>query len=76
LRPADVAVAFAPGAVDAMMLLALALALDPVYVGAHHVARIMLVSGCLALFVRYAGLRQTRRADAAERAKRSAIIEE
>jgi uncharacterized protein len=57
LRPADVAVAFAPGAVDAMMLLALALALDPVYVGAHHVARIMLVSGCLALFVRYAGLR-------------------
>jgi len=58
LRPADVIVAFAPGAVDTMMLLALALALDPVYVGAHHVARIMLVSGCLALFVRYAGLRR------------------
>ncbi len=61
LRPADVIVAFAPGAVDTMMVLALALALDPVYVGAHHVARIILVSGCLALSVRYAGLRKTRR---------------
>ena len=76
LRPADVIVAFAPGAVDTMMLLALALALDPVYVGAHHVARIMLVSGCLALFVRYAGLRPARPADATERAKRSAIVED
>jgi uncharacterized protein len=76
LRPADVVVAFAPGAVDTMMLLALALALDPVYVGAHHVARIMVVSGCLALFVRYAGLRQARPADAAERTNRSAIVED
>jgi uncharacterized protein len=63
LRPADVVVAFAPGAVDTMMLLALALALDPVYVGAHHVARIMVVSGCLALFVRYAGVRRVVSAD-------------
>ena len=63
LRPADVIVAFAPGAVDTMMLLALALALDPVYVGAHHVARIMVVSGCLALFVRYAGLHKAARSD-------------
>jgi membrane AbrB-like protein len=40
----EVAIAFAPGSVDAMMLLALALHLDPVYVGAHHVTRIVLVS--------------------------------
>src|SRR5262249_13110721 len=32
-RPADVIIAFAPGAQDQMMLLALALTLDPVYVG-------------------------------------------
>jgi membrane AbrB-like protein len=44
LRIADVMTAFAPGAVDAMMLLALALNVDPVYVGAHHLARIFFVS--------------------------------
>ncbi len=44
LRGAEVLIAFAPGSVDAMMLLALALHLDPVYVGAHHVTRIFLVS--------------------------------
>ncbi len=44
LRPAEVMIAYAPGSVDAMMLLALALHLDPVYVGAHHVMRIFLVS--------------------------------
>lgn len=44
LRLAEVMIAFAPGSVDAMMLLALALHLDPVYVGAHHLTRIFLVS--------------------------------
>src|SRR5262249_25279335 len=34
-RIADVIVAFAPGAQDTMMVLALAMHLDPVYVGAH-----------------------------------------
>ncbi len=43
LRAAEVMIAFAPGSVDAMMLLALALHLDPVYVGAHHVMRIVFV---------------------------------
>lgn len=43
-RPADVAIAYAPGAQETMMLLALALRLDPVFVGAHHVARFVLVS--------------------------------
>ncbi|MEP7029304.1 MAG: AbrB family transcriptional regulator [Pseudolabrys sp.] len=40
---AEVMIAYAPGAVDAMMLLALALSLDPVYVGAHHLTRIFFV---------------------------------
>lgn len=44
MRAAEVMIAFAPGSVDAMMLLALALHLDPVYVGAHHVVRIFLIS--------------------------------
>ncbi|KQY98308.1 hypothetical protein ASD45_20420 [Pseudolabrys sp. Root1462] len=37
---AEVMVAYAPGAVDAMLLLALALHFDPVYVGTHHLVRI------------------------------------
>lgn len=35
-----------------MMLLALALSLDPVYVGAHHLARIFLVSLAMPLVAR------------------------
>jgi uncharacterized protein len=41
---AEVMIGYAPGSVDAMMLLALALHLDPVYVGAHHVIRIFFVA--------------------------------
>jgi uncharacterized protein len=44
LRVADVALAFAPGAQDTMMVLALAMHLDPVYVGAHHLVRFLVVS--------------------------------
>jgi membrane AbrB-like protein len=44
LPVAEVVIAFAPGSADAMMLLALALHLDPVYVGAHHVVRIFFVA--------------------------------
>jgi membrane AbrB-like protein len=40
---AEVMVAFAPGAVEAMLLLALALSFDPIYVGTHHLARIFFV---------------------------------
>ena len=52
LHGADVMIAFAPGSVDAMMLLALALHIDPVYVGAHHVARVLFVSLALPLVAR------------------------
>jgi len=54
LHAAEVTIAFAPGAVDAMMLLALALHLDPVYVGAHHLTRIFFVSLTMPLVARYA----------------------
>ena len=54
LSPAEVMMAFAPGSVDAMMLLALALHLDPVYVGAHHVTRIVLVSVAMSVIARRA----------------------
>ena len=52
LHAADVMIAFAPGSVDAMMLLAIALHLDPVYVGAHHVTRVIFVSVVMPLVAR------------------------
>jgi membrane AbrB-like protein len=48
----DVVVAFAPGAQDTMMVLALALHLDPVYVGAHHLARYLVVTFSVAWLAR------------------------
>jgi membrane AbrB-like protein len=54
LPASDVVVAYAPGSVDAMMILALALHLDPVFVGAHHLARVFTVSLALPLAVRTA----------------------
>jgi uncharacterized protein len=44
VRIADAVVAFSPGAQDTMMVLALALHLDPVFIGAHHLSRFLLVS--------------------------------
>jgi uncharacterized protein len=41
---ANIVIAFSPGAQDTMMVLALALHLDPVYVGAHHLARFLIVT--------------------------------
>jgi membrane AbrB-like protein len=48
----EVLIAYAPGSVDAMMLLALALNLDPVFIGAHHVMRIISVSIVIPLVAR------------------------
>src|SRR5436190_8839421 len=44
VRFADVVVAFAPGAMDAMLALALTLHIDPILVGAHHLSRFVFVS--------------------------------
>jgi membrane AbrB-like protein len=57
-RIADVTVAFAPGAQDTMMVLALAMHLDPVYVGAHHLARFLVVSFSVALVARRTARRE------------------
>ena len=52
---ANIVIAFAPGAQDTMMVLALALHLDPVYVGAHHVARFLVVTLAIAVAARRIG---------------------
>jgi hypothetical protein len=44
VRTADIIVAFAPGAMDAMLALALTLHIDPIFVGAHHLSRFVFVS--------------------------------
>jgi len=49
---ANVVIAFSPGAQDTMMVLALALHLDPVYVGAHHLARFLVVTFSVAIGAR------------------------
>ncbi len=49
---ANIVIAFAPGAQDTMMVLALALHLDPIYVGAHHLARFLLVTFTVAVAAR------------------------
>ncbi len=52
VRMADVVLAFSPGALDVNLLLALALGLDPIYIGAHHVARVTFLSFLLPIFIR------------------------
>jgi membrane AbrB-like protein len=44
VRIADTIVAFAPGAMDAMLALALTLHIDPIFVGAHHLSRFVFVT--------------------------------
>jgi membrane AbrB-like protein len=44
VRLADILVAFAPGAMDAMLALALTLHIDPIFVGAHHLSRFIFVT--------------------------------
>jgi hypothetical protein len=40
----EIVVAFAPGAMDAMLALALTLHIDPLFIGAHHLSRFIFVS--------------------------------
>ncbi|HEY8565463.1 MAG TPA: AbrB family transcriptional regulator [Beijerinckiaceae bacterium] len=46
---ADALVAFAPGGLEAMMVLALVLGLDPLYVGVHHLVRFLGIGFALPL---------------------------
>lgn len=50
---ADLVISFAPGAQDTMMVLALALHIDPVFVGAHQLSRYLTVSLTLPLFAHF-----------------------
>jgi membrane AbrB-like protein len=50
-------VAFAPGGIETMAAMALALGLDPGYVASHHVARILFLIAILPLVLRLAGVR-------------------
>jgi membrane AbrB-like protein len=62
---ADLIVAYAPGSVDAMMILALALHLDPVFVGAHHLTRVFVVLLGLPVLSHYFGRARSKRPDSA-----------
>jgi uncharacterized membrane protein AbrB (regulator of aidB expression) len=44
VKLSDVVVAYAPGAMDAMLALALTLHIDPIFVGAHHLSRFVFVT--------------------------------
>jgi len=71
VRVADAVVAFSPGAQDTMMVLALSLHLDPIFVGAHHLARFVLVSLSLPFLLRRA--RKTLPPAAGERPPRTRV---
>lgn len=51
-RMQDTAMAFAPGAMDVMMVVALSMHLDPLFVGAHHFLRFLVVALTVPFFVR------------------------
>ena len=50
---AQALLAFAPGAIEAMALMAITLDLDPAYVGAHHIARVMMMPLMIPLVARF-----------------------
>ena len=52
VSPQDAVIAFAPGAIDVMMAVALTLHIDPIFVGAHHLFRFIGVSLVMPLIVR------------------------
>lgn len=55
----DTTMAFAPGAMDVMMAVALTLQLDPIFVGAHHLFRFVGVALTMPLIVRTVAPRTT-----------------
>lgn len=65
LPAAQVFVAFAPGALEAMMLTAYLLGLDPAYVGAHHVARFIALSFAVPVVARMIGAHAVKAPDPA-----------
>ena len=58
-------IAYAPGGLDAMTILAFALHLDPAFVGAHHLWRFFYVSVMMPLAVAYLARRAAGRREPA-----------
>jgi uncharacterized protein len=56
-------IAYAPGAIDAMMVLAMALHYDPAFVGAHHLSRFILVLAAMPAVVSFTQRMRGRRGD-------------
>jgi hypothetical protein len=55
VRFAEALAAFAPGGLEAMTMMAFALGLDPLFVGAHHLARFFMITVALPLVARRLG---------------------
>jgi membrane AbrB-like protein len=49
---AEVLIAFAPGGLEAMVVLGLALGLDPLYLSSHHVARFVMIAALVPFIAR------------------------
>lgn len=64
-------VAFAPGGLEAMVVLAFAMDLDPAFVAAHHLTRFLLIALAAPFVVRWFGLMATPSAKEAAEAPRS-----
>ncbi|MBY6116605.1 AbrB family transcriptional regulator [Mameliella alba] len=60
MSPAVLIVAYAPGGVEAMAAIAVTLGLDPAYVAAHHVMRLLILTFLVPLWVHRVGSGQTR----------------
>jgi membrane AbrB-like protein len=67
---ADALVAFAPGGLEAMMVLAVVLGLDPLYVGVHHLARLIGLGFMVPLVVAWLQVGDPPKVDAAEGGRR------
>ena len=50
---AEALVAFAPGGLEAMVVLGMAMGLDPLYVSSHHIVRFLLIAAGLPLVARW-----------------------
>lgn len=50
---AEALVAYAPGGLEAMVMLGIAMGLDPLYVTSHHVARFVMIAAALPIVSRY-----------------------
>ncbi|MEK1889566.1 MAG: AbrB family transcriptional regulator [Phyllobacterium sp.] len=53
IHPAQIALAFAPGALEALTVIAFSLGVDPSYVASHHVARFLMIAFSVPFLARF-----------------------